>query len=301
MSNELSRALQLLSSKKDTTFFYGFLPKIITNYFDDNVGQDTDQKIKTSNAGSYVLTGSIDTTAIDAYRQGVELTRQKHFDAGSFAKIHAGEPGHVLRKNFYGADRNFLKQDYYQDLEYYTSIKYLTADQVTLTYPIVTHDTDETENYNFNGVIEPLTIRAIAAFFSIDIPFEAHSIKGMVMDGNADMTSSSSKITTVDDKVQKYRIAPWLDLIDMMGTVKKIPTMAFFNDDKTLLSPFNDASSKVLLSTSMPQNMINALLDMSPSTEEYIPEGKFSAPCGWTYDDVMLKGTDSITFGGLGY
>jgi len=300
MSNELSRALQLLSSKKDTTFFYGFLPKIITNYFDDNVGQDTDQKVKASTAGSYTLTGSMDTAGIDAYRQGVELTRLKHFDAGSCAKIHAGEPGHVLKKNFYGADRNFLKEDYYQDLEYFDPVEYVKADETKATYPIITNDSDETENYDFNGVIEPFTIRAVAAFFSIDVPFEAHAVKGALMDGNADITSANSKIITVDDKFPN-KIMPWLDLVDMMGTVKKIPTVAFVNDDKTYVIPFNDAKSKVLLSTSMPGNMSDALLDTSPATEEYVPEGKFSSPCGWTYDDVTSKGTDSIAFGGLAY
>jgi hypothetical protein len=301
MSNELSRALQLLSPKKDTVFFYSFLPKIITNYFDDNLGQDKDEKIKSSTVNEYVLTGSMDTAALDPYRQGVELTRLKHFDAGASVKIHAGEPGHVLRKNLYGTDRNFLKQNYYQDLDYFDPIEYIKSDQVLVTYPIITHDSDETENYNFNGVIEPLTIRAVAALFSIDVPFEAHAVKGMMMDGNSDITTSNSRILTVDDKTTNHKITPWLDLIDMIGTVKKIPTMAFFNDDKTYINPFNDGSIKVQLSTNMSSEMSHALLQMNPMTEDYVPNGKISATSGWTYDDVTLKGTDSIAFGGFGY
>ena len=45
--------------------------------------------------------GGIDTSAIDAWRQGVEIVTMNHFDAG-IGKISAGEPGHVLRANSFG-------------------------------------------------------------------------------------------------------------------------------------------------------------------------------------------------------
>jgi hypothetical protein len=300
MSDVLNRASQLLTPKKSEVFFYGFLPKISKEYFDDGPGVDKDEKLKPSNADKYVITGSIDTAAIDAFRQGVEITRIKHFFAGSSPRIHAGEPGHVLRKNFYGADRNFLKENYYKELEYYNPVEYLLSHEI-ITYPLITHDTDETENYNFNGVIEPLTIRAVAALYSIDVPFEAHSLKGMMMDGNVDITMSNSRILTVDDRKTKDKMPPWMDLVDMIGTVKKIPTMMFFNDDKTYLNPFNDATTKVQLSTNLPNDMIGAVLKMVGSTENYISENQVSATCGWTYGDTSSKGTDSLAFGGFAY
>jgi hypothetical protein len=298
MSDIFNKASQLLTPKKSEVFFYNFLPKISNQYFDDGPGVDKDEKLKESNADQYVLTGSMDTSLIDGFRQGVEITRIKHFFAGNSVRIHAGEPGHVLRKNLFGTDRNFLKQNFYQDLEYYDPIKYLLSNE-NLSYPIITHDTDETENYNFNGVIEPLTIRAVAALFSIDVPFEAHSIKGMMMDGNTDIAMSNNRILTVDDKNSDYKIPPWLDLIDMVGTTKKIPTMAYFNDDKTYLNPFNDSSTKVQLSTNLSNDMIGPTSKLIGMTENYIPEGKISATCGWTYGDVWSKGTDSLAFGGL--
>ena len=61
MSNELSRTLQLLTPKKNTLFFYGFLPQNNKNYFDDGSGADIDEKIKSSTVQNYVLTGSMDT------------------------------------------------------------------------------------------------------------------------------------------------------------------------------------------------------------------------------------------------
>lgn len=53
---------------------------------------------------STINTSSIDTSAIDAYRQGVEVTQMKHFDAG-FCKITSGEPGHVLKQTDFGNAR----------------------------------------------------------------------------------------------------------------------------------------------------------------------------------------------------
>jgi hypothetical protein len=276
------------------------LPKKDVLYFDDGEGIDVNERIKKSTQEQYSLTGSIDTTLIDGFRQGVEITQAKHFYAGNSVRIHSGEPGHVLRKNFYGVDRNFLLQNEFQELEYYDAVKYINNQDI-ITYPLVTHDSDETENYNFNGIIEPLTIRAFVAFFSIDVPFEAHSVKATLMDGNQDITTAASKILNVKLKKENYKIPPWLDLIDMIGTVKKIPTIGFFNDDKTYINPFNDSSNKVQLSTNLPNDMISTVTELIGSTENYISENETSAACGWMYDDVWSKGTDSIAFGGLAY
>ncbi|NBO99917.1 MAG: hypothetical protein EBU90_07280 [Proteobacteria bacterium] len=294
----------MINSKpdKETLFFYHYLPKKDKTFFNDSLNDydNLNERIKASTVSQYLITGSIDTTLIDGYRQGVEITQEKHFYAGNSTKIHAGEPGHVLRKNFYGADRNFLKQNEFKDLEYFNSLKYIQNESI-FTYPIITHDSDETENYNFNGVIEPLTIRAVAALYSIDVPFEAHSVKGMMMDGNSDITMSNSRILSLKPKVENYSIPPWMDLVDMVGTAKKVPTMAFFNDDKTYVNPFNDTSTKVQLSTNLPLDMTDEVLKLIGSTENYISENEVSAACGWMYDDVTLTGTDSIAFGGLGY
>jgi hypothetical protein len=96
-------------------------------------------------------------------------------------------------------------------------------------------------------------------------------------------------------------MTPWLDMIDMIGEVKKIPTMGYFNDDRSFISFFNDESTRVELSTNIQGEMLTAVQKLESTTENYIPNGYVSAPCGWTYDDVTSKGTDSIAFGGFGY
>jgi len=44
------------------------------------------------------MSNSINTSDIDAYRQGIEITEDKFFYIGSIAKIHVGEP-HNLEKS----------------------------------------------------------------------------------------------------------------------------------------------------------------------------------------------------------
>lgn len=75
-------------------------------FFDE--GPQVSQKKVTYISGTFRNTSSIDTSQIDAYRQGVEITLFKHFDAGT-VKIHAGEPGHVLRRNHFGMNKNLDK------------------------------------------------------------------------------------------------------------------------------------------------------------------------------------------------
>ena len=300
MSNVLSRANQLLTPKKNTNFWYGFLPEIIKEYFDDGPGVDNDLKIKPSST-QFVLTGSMITSTFDPYRQGIELTRTKHFDMTAGPKIHAGEPGHVLRKNSYGADRNFFDPVRYEDNTLFDPVNYI-KNQETYSFPIVTSDSFELENYNFNGVIEPLTIRAALSFSSIEFPFESHDTRGNLEDGNGNVYKANSRISNVYERNPRYRIVPWLDMIDMIGEGQnKIPTIGYLNDDKSYVTPFNDLSLKIQLSQNLEGIMLSAVQALEGSTETYINDEFVTAPCGWTYDDVTLRGTDSIAFGGLGY
>lgn len=303
MANEISRALQLLTPKKNTAFFYSFLEESQPEYFDDSSGFDLTARLKLSNSTDYLRTGSINTKEIDQFRQGVELTSYGQFFSGisrGVCKIHAGEPGHVVKKNSYGYDRNFRKEKYYHDIEYFDPVDYLLSERV-FTFPIITGDNDETENYNFNGVIEPFAIRSVASFFSIDVPFEAHDVRVNLEDGNSDITRATSRIVNVYERNPAFRIAPWLDMIDMVGEVKKVPTMGFFNDDRTFVSPFNDQKKKVQSSSTLEGVMLDAVDSLQASTENYISKEYVSAPCGWMYDDVAQAGTDSIAFGGFGH
>jgi hypothetical protein len=146
----------------------------------------------------------ISTTKIDAYRQGVEITQMKHFDAG-IVKIHAGDPGHAKRQTEFGISHtNLTKDRAFLDNDRFVAENFIEAQRgdlsfdETFTLPIATSGDGEVETENYDGVIEPLTIRGIVSRNSVDAPFESHDIKGGLMAGGTDFNLASSQITQVD-------------------------------------------------------------------------------------------------------
>lgn len=250
-----------------------------------------------------VNTSSIETVTIDGYRQGVELTQQKHFDAG-IAKIWAGEPGHVLRRNCFGMGKNFRNVSRFEELDYFSPETYIRAQELSplswnITFPILTSDNDQVDNYIFDGVIEPFTIRSVASFFSIDVPFEAHEIKGALMAGNTDATWASDQIQTVYVYDLRQHIG-YLDMVDMIDG--QYPLNGYFRHDKTLSSPFADTRylRNAAPSTTYDDAMNAAISLMTGSTENYIGMNEKSATSGFVFDNNSL-GTDSLAFGGRVY
>lgn len=293
-----------LSTKKNTSFFYGFLPDKSHISFDDGPGDDLEEKIKPSTDSRYVNKNRINTSKIDKFRQGVEITSFLHYILGLVqgqCKIHSGEPGHKMPRLNYGhSNRNYRTNNAFEEIERFDSVNYLN-DPNTFFKTYVVSDNPDLETNIFDGVIEPLTIRAVASFSSIEVPFESHSIWGNLESGNSNITRSYDRVLTVQERNSKTAIIPWLDLVDLVGMATKAATPGHFSKEEIYLSPFNDLRSVVELPLMADDDIKNAILESYGDTDNYVPDGYVSATCGWSYDDVTLKGTDSIAFGGFGY
>jgi hypothetical protein len=253
-----------------------------------------------------INTSSISTVLIDGYRQGVELTQLKHFDAGT-VKIHAGEPGHKLRRNRFGMDKNFRPDPTFEELDYFNAEFFLRAQELAeplllniITFPIITGDNDQIENYYLDGIIEPFPIREVASFFSIEVPFQARGVRGTMMAGNSDQTWSSDQVLTVDAYEPDKQQIEYLDLVDMIDG--RHPMNGFFRNEKSTRRPFEDARfpRNVPLSTTYVSEMDAALSLMTGSTDNYVTFKQRSGNSGWTYDNTIV-GTDSLAFGGMTY
>jgi len=291
---------------------------------DEKVFFDEGPRVRNQNAriasGSrYHNTSSIDTSEIDSFRQGVELTQIKHFDAGTI-KIHAGEPGHRLRRNRFGMDKNFRTDPRFEDIEYFSPRAYLLAQESAVTsslggsttWPIITSDNDQAENYTFDGIIEPLTIRAKASFFSIDAPFEAHDVRGAVMAGNTDVSNASDLVQTVyvrDQREQLPFLDQYADTLPLQsaqsGSVGGALSTGYFSNEQLLVVPFADTryTRNVPTSTTYDADMVGALNLMTGATDNYVraTSNERSATSGWDYDNNVNVGTDSLAFGGRTY
>lgn len=274
-----------------------------TSFFDEGARRSN---VRASTTDS--ISGSIDTRSIDAYAQGVEITTQRRYDAG-VVKIWSGEHGHQLRKNRFGMDNERLSSGTlaFADSDYFNAKRFIEAQDSSsplwsgiITYPIVVGDNDQTENGNFNGVIEPLSIRKIANFTSIDAPFEAHDVKGAFGNGNYHSRGSTEQVVTVFEFNEREREIGFLDLIDTLGDIQ---LNGYFSDSLARLVPFKD--ERLIRNTSgsfYDSADLNAAISlMTGSTDNYIRSSYKSAACGRDYDNTTSVGTDSLAFGGMTY
>jgi hypothetical protein len=179
---------------------------------------------------------SIDTSVIDGFTQGVELTQLKRHDAG-IAKIWSGEPGHQMLLTWYGDKGPGITQPfsdsgtaYFQDA---TAIVDNSPNLPVLMFPLqapqpgsdfksqryvtkratnkVFYRVDQDLNYAIlNGVIEPLTIRLVPSFYTNLV--DPRGIVGSIGSGNEDEADRSDQVLTVDYYDVKRQQAPFADI-----------------------------------------------------------------------------------------
>lgn len=290
-----------------------------------------------------VNSSSIDTSAIDQYRQGVEITQEKY--VAGLVKISAGTAGHIIKPRSYGdndvgviSTSNFVEIDYFDPIEYLRLQEPGSNITKVITFPIVTNDSNQKENYILNGIIEPLSIRPVASFYSIEFPFESRAVRGAYMGGNTDAFKfSSDEVLTVDyvpkNLVQEKTVLFSSSLGWLTSSFKggqSFENKAWFLDSsESLLSgsnispetgipqfgngnlnpnlnfvrPFDDSKTYLqtlgLSAEKHGQDIINAFKLMSDKNDDnYVPFEKKSATAGFVYN---VGGTDSIAFGGMTY
>jgi hypothetical protein len=242
-----------------------------------------------------VVNSGSNTSAIDGWRQGVELTRQKYYDAGT-AKIWSGEPGHALYTGEFGSNDIIRKTTTFADIGKFRTIS-LVLDSADTVFPILIGDNTSPEGAGSDGAIEPLTIRSVVSFYSTFAPFEPHAMRAAFMGGNEDQTKASDRVLSIDEFRPTCGNIPYLDMVDMFEG--RIPMNGFFSSDTTKMSPFVD--SRYPLSSSRDSDMLNALSALGGSTDNYVTSIEVSSTNGWTYDNVAGVGADSVAFGGMTY
>ena len=237
----------------------------------------------------------IDTKAIDAYRQGVEITQFKHYDAG-IVKIHAGEIGHVLKKNRAGEDRHYRTELVYSDVNSVNpELRVSGKDNSTII------NTDMLDGRVEDGVIEPLTIRSIARRERSMLDHEPHQIYGSLSAGTELQHCSSSPVVIVD-YFKKGKSGTTFN--DCMEYFRNLPIQ-----HKTELTPYVDIRSDLESSsqyattwreTDVDGKFLPVVSSMAGARDSgYVSLGQVSAAAGWVYDSSV--GTDSIAFGGMTY
>ena len=252
---------------------------------------------------SYLTSGTL-----DVHRTGIEIATSQQWSAGTI-KISAGTPGHLVSPVCYGVERvSAVDPDLYYEISVFNPVSFIESEAEGYTYPIVTSDTNTAVNYVLNGVLEPLSIRSVASFFSVDVPREARSIKGAFGSGNEDKVGAADQVLTVDYyDPSRINVETFLEAGStvslMSGSTSLGVSIPYFEMANNVHPPFEDAVKPrgVSLSPTYEVDMITALTALSQSTSFYISEKERSASTGFMYDNTNPQGTDSIAFGGMLY
>jgi len=304
----------------------------------DFIFRQREKKNTTKKSGKSYLSGSAN---FDDYRNGWEISEHKHWAAG-MSKIWSGTPGHMIEKYIFGiAETKLIEEDYYKETNVFSPVDFISIqteenfinlgdysfsfiDQL-IDFPIVTSDNNQRENYNLNGIIEPIPIRPVISNFSINVPFEPQGFRGQFGNGNISQNASSDLVVSIDYVSNKkndnffldFIGHPSFDIYDLLPDIidgkpkseylkdNKVATFDFphFDDGKNRLDPFVDEvfSRGEEYNSSYSNDLIEAIKAMKPMGTTYVSRKEKSASTGFMYENTGYAGVDSVAFGGYLY
>lgn len=250
--------------------------------------------------------GGIDTSAYDHLLQGVSVNKSKKQVKGVLPKIGAGTEDHQIAQFNFGQPKDFEENTQFDDTQQKVD------PQKYLEDPTQFDPNTVGENFSLDGAIEPLTIRDVASFESIESPFTAHSVKGALMHGNEDIVHRTDVMQQFIPlpRIAPTAVEPYEDSDDHFGVelTGSVSLPGFLTDIVRVTHAFDDSrihtASLVENGDSFDENgnllSINAaILAMTGTVEDDMrPIDHKSAAAGFTYDNNPA-GTDSLAFGGL--
>jgi len=235
------------------------------------------------------------------FYQGVNSS--KRVARGSLPVLGPELDGSFLSQSAFGQPKTYSDNLGFQDLADYDPVSYINDVNGDQMFPAILGNLNIRDPESLDGIIEPLTIRSKASRNSIDHPYEAHDVFGTLMSGNEDTFKRTSIVNQFFEIEIPDTIVPFVDSDEYMGdtitAAVKIPGIVSSNT--AILSPFdeqNEIEYDKLGVTLTGIDLIGAIGDMKPQTDDLLPNDHRSAGAGSTYNN-NVAGTDSIAFGGL--
>lgn len=271
-----------------------------TSPFNDAKASLTNYRTVTSSSGS-------NTSAVDQYRQGIELRNNFYFMGA--VKIHSGFPEHVLAQNKFGQSRAALvDEDWYYDLDTYGPDTFIRSHPSTngalrscdSVFLRVTQNPATSFEYSMDGVIEPLVIRARVSFLTSTSYEDARNIFVRLSDGNDITDGRNDQIVSVFELKERSRTneTAFLDQVGSMGNVS-LPGLVDLTPNRIIPWIDNPVSSGSITSTRMDDDFRAKVQVLGSRQDNYVPISKKAMTSGFSFD--TKEGTDSLAFGGFYY
>lgn len=162
--------------------------------------------------------------------------------------------------------------------------------------------------YTYDGVIEPLTIRPIADFSTIEAPRPAHGVFGSLESSHAkDSLGEDVPIVSFYD-FNSRSTDPYFDAgkVPLNNNVETMPEPGFVDATGSMALPFVDTTDKRQNASRYNDQQISSLMlaNVTGSIVGFPAPGVVVATAGQVVRPTQLKqdivvGTDSIAFAGL--
>ncbi len=196
-----------------------------------------------------------------------------------------------------GTPKDFKDETIFEDMARFDPVSFIKDEGSTLIYPQVLWNLSARDTDSYDGVIEPLTIRARASRNSIDWPYEPHDIRGALSNAAEDVRRRGNLIVDYVFPVDKS-VEPYLDECFEQDTLG-LPQPGFLSEPSDLATPFEDGTDWEDAAKRLSGDIRNALLAMRESTEAFFPRGSTSARSGQIVNLEDSPGTDSIAYAGM--
>ena len=206
-------------------------------------------------------------------------------------------PNFEMETLSFGMPKDFKDDTIFEDMANFNPVSFIQDEGSTLIYPQVLWNLSAKDIDSYDGVIEPLTIRARASRNSIDWPYDPHDVRGAVSNAAEDVRRRGNMIVDYVFPVDRS-VEPYLDECFEQDTLG-LPQPAFLSDPSDFAPPFEDGTDWEDAANRLTGDIRSALLAMRESTESFFPRGSTSARSGQFVNLEDSPGTDSIAYAGM--
>ena len=191
----------------------------------------------------------------------------------------------------------------------FNAVEYITNTS-SLQYPVVNDDPSAIDILDYNGVIEPLTMRSVigmsSTFMGDTLDPEPHSIRagigGSYVEEQYNRFNLCTNFYKISDSNKNYPFSYVVDWHIYEGFSFAVPDSTYTFDDNLNDGPqFIEKTLPEIIFSNVRDPLIRSYLmhqSTSGSMDDRPSKDSISKPCGFIYENCSF-GTDSLAFGGL--